>query len=238
MRQRQLLEVQGDSTLAGVAQPSGPPLHLEARGASRSDLVVLPKPPHSVQLYHPHSVDSGQVALPKPPCSAQRHLHPLLERLQHPRSAQRRLHPLSERLRHPRSAQRRLHPLSERLRHPRSAQRRLHPLSERLRHPRSAQRRLHPLSVQLQRQSSARRRLAGCLHSVGHQHQLQGGRALVQQELPRTKSLIRALVDERVRALAARRLLRPQLVAVASNSGIPARREARGALSSGLVEVP
>ena len=204
MRQRQLLEVQGDSTLAGVAQPSGPPLHLEARGASRSDLVVLPKPPHSVQLYHPHSVDSGQVALPKPPCSAQRHLHPLLERLQHPRSAQRRLHPLSERLRH----------------------------------PRSAQRRLHPLSVQLQRQSSARRRLAGCLHSVGHQHQLQGGRALVQQELPRTKSLIRALVDERVRALAARRLLRPQLVAVASNSGIPARREARGALSSGLVEVP
>jgi hypothetical protein len=207
--------------LAGVAQPSGPPLHLEARGASRSDLVVLPKPPHSVQLYHPHSVDSGQVALPKPPCSAQRHLHPLLERLQHPRSAQRRLHPLSERLRHPRSAQRRLHPLSERLRH-----------------PRSAQRRLHPLSVQLQRQSSARRRLAGCLHSVGHQHQLQGGRALVQQELPRTKSLIRALVDERVRALAARRLLRPQLVAVASNSGIPARREARGALSSGLVEVP
>ena len=221
MRQRQLLEVQGDSTLAGVAQPSGPPLHLEARGASRSDLVVLPKPPHSVQLYHPHSVDSGQVALPKPPCSAQRHLHPLLERLQHPRSAQRRLHPLSERLRHPRSAQRRLHPLSERLRH-----------------PRSAQRRLHPLSVQLQRQSSARRRLAGCLHSVGHQHQLQGGRALVQQELPRTKSLIRALVDERVRALAARRLLRPQLVAVASNSGIPARREARGALSSGLVEVP
>ena len=190
--------------MAGVAQPSGPPLHLEARGASRSDLVVLPKPPHSVQLYHPHSVDSGQVALPKPPCSAQRHLHPLLERLQHPRSAQRRLHPLSERLRH----------------------------------PRSAQRRLHPLSVQLQRQSSARRRLAGCLHSVGHQHQLQGGRALVQQELPRTKSLIRALVDERVRALAARRLLRPQLVAVASNSGIPARREARGALSSGLVEVP